>query len=99
MDARGLVSEYPRAPGPLQGGQLQVGVLVLGGDTTIAYFHAIILTLISDACKRLFLQGGKPASKSLISGTEPLSLRIRCPVRYETLSALIRVSSHPVSGR
>jgi hypothetical protein len=56
MDARCLISEYPRAPGPLQGGQLQVGVLVIRGDTTIAYFHAIILTMISDACKPLFLQ-------------------------------------------
>src|SRR4029434_3029058 len=35
----------------------------------------------------------------LISGAEPLFLRIRCPVRCETLNALTRVSSHPVSGR
>jgi hypothetical protein len=52
LDVRtsGFISEYPLAPCPLQGGKLQVRVLVLGGDTTIADFHAAILTLISDAC-------------------------------------------------
>jgi hypothetical protein len=56
MHTDGLVGEYPLAPGPLQGGQLQVGVLVLGGDATIADVHVAILTLIFVACKPLFLQ-------------------------------------------
>jgi hypothetical protein len=64
MCAGGLVGEDALAPCPLQRGQLQIGILIVGGDASIADFHAAILTLISDACKRLFLQGGKPASKS-----------------------------------
>jgi hypothetical protein len=56
MHTDGLVGEYPLAPGPLQGSQLQVGILVLGGDATIANVHAAILTLIFVACKPFFLQ-------------------------------------------
>jgi len=52
-----FVSKYSLTPGSLQGGQLQVGILVLSGDATIADFHAVILTLISDALNLLFLQG------------------------------------------
>ena len=59
MRAGGLVGEYPFAPYPLQGGQLQVRVLVLSGDAAITDFHAPILTLISDARKQLFLQAQK----------------------------------------
>jgi len=52
-----LIGEYPLAPCPLQCSQLQVWVLVIRGDATIAGFHAGILTLISAARKYLFLQG------------------------------------------
>jgi len=40
MHTGGLVGEYSCAPGPLQSGQLQVRVLVLGGDATVADVHA-----------------------------------------------------------
>jgi hypothetical protein len=67
MYTRGLVGEYPRASCPLQGGELQGGVLVLGRDATIADVHTAILTAISDVCKPLFLQDGRAASQCLIS--------------------------------
>jgi len=56
MRATGLIGEYPLAPCPLQSGQLQVRVLVIGGDATVADFHASILTMIYDARNLLFLQ-------------------------------------------
>jgi len=55
MRASGLVRKYLLTPCPLQSGQLPVGVLVIGGNATIADVHAAILTMISDARKVLFL--------------------------------------------
>jgi hypothetical protein len=52
-----LVGKYPLAPCPLQGGKLQVGILVIRGDATIADFRASILIAIYDVYKSLFLQG------------------------------------------
>ena len=40
-----------------QSAVLQIRVLLFGGDATIADFHAPILTVNSDACNPLFLQG------------------------------------------
>jgi hypothetical protein len=57
MHTGGLVGEYPRVPCPLQRRQLQVRVLVLGGDATVINVHAPILTAIYDARKPLFLWG------------------------------------------
>jgi hypothetical protein len=42
----GLVGEDVLAPRPLQGGKLQVEVLVAGRDLRIAYFHGPILSLV-----------------------------------------------------
>jgi hypothetical protein len=55
MRASGLVHKYLLTFCPLQSGQLQVGVLVISADATIADVHAAILTVISDARKVLFL--------------------------------------------
>ena len=55
--AAGLVGEYALAPCPLQGGKLQVRVLVIGGDATRTDVHASILRLIYDTRNHLFLQG------------------------------------------
>jgi hypothetical protein len=56
VSASSLVGVDLLAPGPLQGGELQVRVLVIRGDATIADVHAAILTTISDACNSLFFQ-------------------------------------------
>jgi hypothetical protein len=69
MRTGGRIGEYVFAPSPLQGGQLQAGILVVCGDTTIADFHPSILTAISDARNVLFLLEGKSATKFLPSGT------------------------------
>jgi hypothetical protein len=55
--AAGLVGAYFSAPCLLQSGQLHVGVLVIRGHATRADFHRVVMTLIYDADKPLFLQG------------------------------------------
>ena len=67
MCTTGLIRKYPLPPCPLQCGELQIGILVIGGDATIADLHSAILILIDDARKLLFLHGWKLATKILRS--------------------------------
>ncbi len=53
MRSRGLVGEDALAPRLLEGGKLQVGVLVCGRNPRIADFHEPILSLISGTTKPL----------------------------------------------
>lgn len=65
----GLVGEDALTPILLEGGTLQVGILVFGRDLCIADFHGPILSLISDTTKPLIEQGREGVSKLLIFGT------------------------------
>jgi hypothetical protein len=56
MRSGGLVREDCAAPCPLQGSQLQIGILIIRGDATIADFHRGILALMHDTHNLLFLQ-------------------------------------------
>ena len=69
MRPRGLVREQARASRLLQGGQLQVGVLVFRGDPRITEIHGLLLSLIYGTAKPLIYQGWKLVSKLLIFGT------------------------------
>ena len=69
MRSRGLVGEDALAPRLLEGGKLQVGVLVCGRNPRIADFHEPILSLISGTTKPLIEQGQAFVSKLLIYGT------------------------------
>ena len=57
MRPAGLVDEDALAPCPLHGGDLQVGVLVIGRDPRIADFHSLIVSLIHGTAKLLIDQG------------------------------------------
>ena len=48
-----LIREDALSPRPPQGGKLQVGVLIVGRDPRIAYFHGPILSLIYGTGKSL----------------------------------------------
>ncbi len=53
MRPRGFVGEDALAPCLLEGGKLQVGVLVFGRNSRIADFHEPVLSLISGTSKLL----------------------------------------------
>lgn len=71
----GLINKDTLAPRPLQGGKLQVGVLVFGRDLRIAYCHGQILSLISGTAKPLINQWKKCVPKILITDTASRTVR------------------------
>ena len=60
--AADLVGKDALAPRLLDGGKLQVGVLIFGRDPRIADVHGPILSLISGTTKPLIEQGRKIVS-------------------------------------
>ena len=60
---RGFVSKDAVAPRLLQGGNLQIGVLVFRGDPCITEIHGLLLSLIYGTTKPLIYQGWKLVSK------------------------------------
>ena len=67
MRSRGLVGEDALAPRLLEGGKLQVGILVFGRNSRIADVHEPVLSLIYGTDKPLIYQGLDFASKILSS--------------------------------
>ena len=78
MRTRGLVSEDALAPCLLEGGKLQVGVLVFGRDPRVADVYEPVLSLISGTTKPLIEQRWEFVSKILITGTASRTARHPC---------------------
>lgn len=78
MRSRGLVGEDALAPRLLEGGKLQIGVLLFGRDPRLADVHKPVLSLTYGTTKPLIYQGREAVSKLLITDTASHTARRPC---------------------